>query len=181
MPNPISPEISGRPRYIGDEELALYNQVCQFYTVSVELGPNAGDIAKTAQQIRPEPFVVRRIQWATTGDTFTQCLGTSMLNPMGSIQGRSVRMSFGDSFTNFLGQRQGLVSAVFGDSQGFMDMPKGIVFQGSQSLEVSLSRLFFPGPTASLDWEEGPGITRWDFVFAGVSLLPRYINQSGSE
>lgn len=90
-----------------------------------------------------------------------------------------MRVNFGDAFTNFMGQQPGLVSAVFGDSHGFMDLPKGIVFEGSQNLEVELSRVFEPGPTTSFDFV--PGETRWDFVFAGVSLLPKYINQSGSE
>lgn len=72
MPTPLGPPIRGRARFIGDRELALYNQLCSFYTVSVNLGPAQGDIAKTARQIRPEPFAVRRISWATTGDTSQQ-------------------------------------------------------------------------------------------------------------
>lgn len=169
----------GRPRYIGEQELALYNQLCQFYTVSMVLGPNPGDVKTGARQLRPEPFVVRRISWATTGDTLLQTPIIVAGQNIPSMQGRVVRCTFGDSFTNFLGQQQGMVSAVFGDSHGFMDLPKGIVFQGSQSIKVALSRIFYPGP---LDPEFfPPQNTRWDFVFGGVSLLPKYINQSGSE
>jgi hypothetical protein len=174
---PIAP--TGRARYIGDQELEQYNQRCSFYTVSMELGPNDGDTARNARLLRPEPFVVRRIAWATSGDTAAQNVGMVLGSIPGSLQGRSVRVSFGDSFTSFMGQSQGMVSAVFGDSQGFMDLPKGIVFQGSQNLEVSLSRIFYPGPTVSVDFT--PPDTRWDFVFAGVDLLPKYLNQSGSE
>ena len=180
MPPPIGPEITGRPRYIGSHELALYNQLCNFYTVSVELGSQPGAVNKAARQIRPEPFVVRRISWATTGDAMRFCpiILTGQNSP--SVQGRTVRASFGDSFTNFMGQQPGMVSAVFGDSHGFMDMPKGIVFSGSQNLEVTLNRIVYPAPTDDEDFIP-PETTRWDFVFAGVSLLPKYINQSGSE
>jgi hypothetical protein len=177
MPAPIQP---GEPaRYISAEELAQFNQVPNWYTVTIALGPEAGATQKGARQLRPEPFVAKRIQWATTGDTFYQSGGTSLINYQ-SPQGRVVRCRFGDSFTSFLGQRAGLVSAVFGDSQGFLDLPRMILFSGKQNLEVELNRLFFPASAFDPEGFE-PGETRWDFVFAGVSLLPPYVNQSGSE
>jgi len=165
---------------MGPEELALYTQLCQFYTVTVDLSSGVGEPISGTRLLRPEPFMVHRIQWATTADTppFTPAILTGTNQP--SIQGRTVRCSFADSFTNFLGARQGMVSAVFGDSHGFLDLPKGIVFQGSQNIEVFLKRIFYPGPTESAQFVP-PAESRWDFVWAGVSLLPRGVNQSGSE
>jgi hypothetical protein len=182
MPDPI--ERGARARFIGDRELALYTQLCAFYTVTVNLNYLSGAVSKAARMTRPEPFVVRRIQWATTGDTLLGSAGGTVLHPPGSLQGRTVRLRFGDAFTQFLGQRAGLVSAVFGDSNGFMDLPKGIVFGGSQNLEVELTRLFRPS-AISEPAEEIAGLlppsNRWDFVFSGVSLLPHNVAASGSE
>jgi hypothetical protein len=121
--------------------------------------------------------MVKRITWATTADTppYTPAIFVGTVTP--SIQGRTVRCSFGDSFTNFLGQRQGMVSAVFGDSHGFMDLPRGIVFQGSQSIKVALKRIFYPGPTDSIEFTPPP-LSRWDFVWAGVTLYPKQSGES---
>jgi hypothetical protein len=178
MPPPIHQQ--ARARFIGDQELSQFNQLCSFYTVTVILGPENGATSKAARMIRPEPFVCRRITWATSGDTWFQSDGANFLNQQPSIQGRATRVRFGDAFTTFLGQRAGLVSAVFGDSNGFLDLTKGIVFGGSQNLEVELNRLFRPG-AAIEPFPEPPQPTRWDFVFAGVSLLPKNVNQPGSE
>lgn len=169
-----------RARWIGAEELALYNQVTTFYALTVNLGPADGNANAGATQIRPEPFVLRRITWATTGDTTSQSNGAAGVQPRGSVQGRVVRVRWGDAFTAFLGQRSGLVSAVFGDSNGFLDFGDGVVFGGKQNLEVGLERLFYPGPFSPAAGD-GPVETRWDFVFAGVSLLPKPVQASGSE
>ena len=73
------------------------------------------------------------------------------------------------------GDRPALVSAAFGDSQGYLDLPRrGILFQGKQSLAISLRRLIWPDP------EIEPDATRWDFTFQGFGLLPKGVNQSGS-
>lgn len=166
-----------RARFIGPHEMAEYNQLCSFYNVTLELGADAGEVRKATALLRPEPFVVTRITWATTGDTL---LGSNAANAFAgiSIMGRTVRVAFGDTFTNFMGQRNGLISAVFGDSNGFLNLPKGIVFGGSQNLEIELQRLFFPGNVPGLT---NPPASRFDFTFAGVSLLPKFLNQSGSE
>jgi hypothetical protein len=60
-----------------------------------------------------------------------------------------------------------------GDSNGFLDNVRGIIFQGSQTLSIELLRLHWPSDTLN-------AATEWDFVFSGVSLLPPGVNQSGS-
>ncbi|MGV1080704.1 MAG: hypothetical protein ACOYD1_12805 [Candidatus Nanopelagicales bacterium] len=147
-------------------------EIPAFYTVSILL-PGADDsIAGESTPIRPEPFVARRITWATSGDAPTFITVPSIV---GSAQGRCVEVTWEDEFTKFLGNQPCLVSALFGDSQGFLDFPKkGILFQGRQVLSVKLHRLLWPDPDST------PADTRWDFNFQGVSLLPANINQSGS-
>lgn len=148
---------------------AGYARVPAWYPVSLILAPTANAQSGGNVQLRPEPFVLKRITWATTGDV-TPFVSNS--GPPVSIQGRSVLVDWQDEFTQFFGQRQTLVSAVFGDSNGFLDLPQGLIFSGKQTLSVRLTRLFWPS-------EETPADTRWDFVFAGYSLL-RSEYQSGS-
>lgn len=132
-----------------------------FYTVSVTLGgaPNAS--AASSAALRPERFICRRITYATTGD----CL--PYVDPVVAMsqQGRSVEVTWQDEFTRFTGQQPSLVAAIFGDSNGFLDLPEGVLFQGRQTLQISLRRLFWPSAEEADD-------TRWDFVFAGLSILP---------
>ena len=124
----------------------------------------------------PDGQSLQVAEGATTADvlTYTELPATIIA----SIHGRAVTMRWGDSFTTFLGLNDGLVTAVLGDSNGFLDIPRGALFQGSQPLEVSLLRLFWPG--AQPQGAAPPSDTEWDFVFAGISLLPAGVNQSGS-
>lgn len=167
VPSPI-------PRPVESEDYPGFVEVPAFYTVTVVLG---GDTTKPSANagnsvnLRPEPFVCRRIVWATNGDT-PHFITTASI--VGSAQGRSVRVSWEDEFTKFLGNKPCLVSALFGDSQGFLDFPRrGVLFQGKQTLSVNLSRIMWPDSTTPAD-------TEWDFNFQGVQLLPMNINQSGS-
>lgn len=147
-------------------------EIPAFYTVSVLLGGAADATAGESTPIRPEPFICRRITWCTSGDAPVFITVPSVV---GSAQGRVVEVTWSDEFTKFLGNQPCLVSALFGDSQGFLDLPKkGILFQGRQVLQVDLHRLIWP------DAESTPATTRWDFSFQGVSLLPKGVNQSGS-
>jgi hypothetical protein len=84
-----------------------------------------------------------------------------------------VLVQWQDEFTNFMGSVPCLISALFGDSQGYLDLQRGLLFQGKQSLGVQLTRLFYPA-------SEAIDINRFDFVFHGISLLPLGVNQSGS-
>ncbi len=149
-----------------------YLEVPAFYTVTILLGGADDSVKAGAVNLRPEPFIVRRITWATTGDAPVFITVPSVV---GSAQGRVVEATWSDEFTKFLGDQPCLLSALFGDSQGFLDLPKkGLLFQGKQTLQVSLHRLIWPDP------ESTPVDTRFDFSFQGVMLLPDGINQSGS-
>ena len=84
--------------------------------------------------------------------------------------GRCAEMEWEDEFTKFLGGRRVLVSALLGDSNGFLDLPKLIRSEGKQILTVSLNQLFYPWPPPG----EGAPFPdfRWDFVFHGTDLYP---------
>lgn len=153
-----------------DPQWSGYARVPAWYPVSILLGGAANNIAGGSVPLRPEPFVLRRITYATTGDVYPAI--ASSVPPAASTQGRAVLMQWEDEFTKFFGSREMLVSAAFGDSNGFLDLPRGIIFSGKQTLSVRLSRLFWPASTQAIE-------TRWDFVFAGFSLI-RGEYQSGS-
>jgi hypothetical protein len=153
---------------------ALFNVIAAFYTVSIELAGTVGATQAGSVPIRPEPFILKRITWATSGDA-PSVIGAQ--SGIGSAQGRSVEVSWEDEFTKFLGSRSCLLSALFADSQGFIDLPRALLFQGKQSLSVQVRRLFWPAEDSGL---HPPTITRFDFSFQGISLLPPGVNQSGS-
>ncbi|HKU36944.1 MAG TPA: hypothetical protein VJR89_02320 [Polyangiales bacterium] len=148
-----------------------FARVPAWYRVEVELGGEDGAQNANSVQLRPEPFVLKRITWATTGDALADLNSGVALG--GSIQGRSVMVQWEDEFTKFFGNRPMLVSSVFGDSNGFLDLPRGMIFSGKQTLSVNLSRLFWPGA------DETQETTLWHFVFSGFGLL-RGEYQSGS-
>jgi hypothetical protein len=153
-----------------DPAFAQFNKIPAWYVVTIDLPGTAGAPVANTTPLRPEPFILERITWATTGDTPAFVTGS----PGGSAQGRSVTVLFDDEFTKFLGKNPCLVSALFGDSNGYLDLARGMLFQGKQSLGVTLQRLLWPDPDTT------PGTTRWDICFQGVSLLPMGINQSGA-
>lgn len=147
-----------------------FNTIPSFYTVTIELAGTVGATQSGSVALRPEPFMCGRITWATTGDT-PSILGDT--GAIGSPQGRAVEASWADEFTQFLGSRPCLLSALFADSQGFIDFPKPVLFQGKQSLQVTLRRLFWPSAETAVT-------TRFDFNFQGLSILPPGVNQSGT-
>jgi hypothetical protein len=133
-----------------------------WYTATVILGGAANASNAASAPLRPERFVLRRITWASVGDT---PLGGGF--GFGSIQGRAVEISWGDEFTNFLGNQPALLSALFGDSDGFLDLPgRGLLFQGRQSLNAKLRRIVWPSTGE-------PVAFRFDIVFHGFGLLPK--------
>src|SRR5688572_334216 len=151
------------------EEFAGFNKIPSSYVISITLGGEVNDTQAGSVQLRPEPFILDRITWATTGDTYPYV----DQEPGYSLQGRAVRMKWGDEFTKLFGNTSALIAAAFGDSNGFMDIIKGLLFQGGQTLTIELLRLHWPSST---DAET----TQFDFVFSGLSLLPPGVNQSGS-
>lgn len=157
------------------EDYPGWLEIPAFYTVTIVLGGDPtlpSSVAGGSVVLRPEAFVCRRITWATNGDT-PKFIQTASI--VGSAQGRSVRVRWDDEFTKFLGALPCLVSALFGDSEGFLDLPRrGVLFQGKQTLSVNLTRILWP------DADSTPANTEWDFNFQGVGLLPMHVNQSGS-
>lgn len=163
-------------------ELRNFTAVPGYYVVTLPLGPQDGASVTRNRQLRPEPFVLRRITYATTGDVPNPGIefpfaGGAIPLYQGSIHARTVEVQWGDEFTQFLGKQRGLVASVFADSNGFLDVPNFALFQGSQFLEITLERILWP--FAGVD-DENKFITEWDFVFHGFGLLPKGVNQSGS-
>jgi hypothetical protein len=158
-----SPGEENDPRWMNFEKIPA------FYTISVNLGGAANDVAPGSTQLRPEPFILKRITWAAQGDTYPY----TQAEPGYSLQGRAVTVTWADEFTKFLGNQPALISSLFGDSNGFLDVPRGALFQGKQVLSINLTRLHWPSA-------ETPQTTRFDFVFQGLGLLPKGVAQSGS-
>ena len=161
-------------------ELAAFNKIPAYYVCSGTLGPNPDDRVRLSEPLRPEPFVCKRITWATTGDIVQESEEPGDFNLFGnaSQQGRSIEvLKWGDEFTSF-NSNPGLLSALFGDSNGFLDLPNIIIFQGSQKLIVDIQRVIWPFFQNGELLEEFN--VRVDVIFEGVGLLPKDINQSGS-
>lgn len=147
-----------------------FEKIPAWYVVSVQLGGANNDTQPGSVQLRPEPFILKRITWCTTGDVFPSVT----VEPGYSVQGRAVTMKWGDEFTQLFGNQECLLSAAFGDSNGYLDIPRGALFQGKQTLQLKLTRLFWPDPDST------PAATRFDFNFQGIALLPKGVHQSGS-
>lgn len=154
-----------------DELRRLFTFVPAWYTITLDLNGNTGDFAAEGVNLRPEPFLMTRITWATNGDV--PIFNGGLTLPGYSSQGRVVQVEWSDEFTKFLGDKPALLSALFGDSNGFMDVQGLALFQGKQTLSAKLTRLGWP-------YTSDPAITRWDIVFAGFGLLPKGVHQSGS-
>lgn len=142
------------------EAASRFVEVPAVYTATVILGGEEGADGPGSVALRPEMFALRRITWASEYDAPPFFL-------IGGAAGRQVEIAWGDEFTQFLGNTPTLISALFGDSNGFLDLPgEGILFQGRQTLNVKLRRLLWAA-------EGDPVDTRWDICFQGVGLLPR--------
>lgn len=164
----------------GDDPIAelskRFTTIPAFFTVTIELAGNAGATQAGSVPLRPEPFICQRITWATNGD-LPAVIGPDSISGAGSVQGRVVEAQWADEFTKFLGASSCLLSALFADSQGFIDFPKPILLQGKQSLQVTLRRLTWPAVDQNT---YPPSTTRFDFNFQGLSVLPPGVSQSGS-
>jgi hypothetical protein len=155
-------QVPTAPAPVPIPQMPGFVEVPAFYTATVILGGATNDVASNAVALRPERFELRRITWATQADAFPFVTTPAP----SSIQGRCVEVTWGDEFTQFLGNQPALLSALFGDTNGFLDLPQGILFQGRQSLNVKLKRLQWPDADAT------PAPARFDIVFHGVGLLP---------
>lgn len=177
---------SGIPRTVLLEE---YTQVPAVFVAEANLGIVAGDVAVCeGAQLRPEQFLLKRITWASSGiglemddrecttiggqaPLVETCPGTPL--PI-ELFGRSILVKWGDEFTKFLGRNAALMSAIFGDSNGFLDLTREVLFAGKQTLTADLERVFtLPGVTS--------GQTELvQVIFHGTGLLPLGVNESGS-
>lgn len=137
-------------------------EVPAFYTVSIILGGETGAQQGGSAALRPERFECRRITYAAQADA-----PPFISFPFGNPTGNCVEISWGDEFTQFLGNQPALLAALFGSQNGFLDLPQGILFQGRQTLNVKLRRLQWPDPATE------PQDSRIDVTFHGVGLLPR--------
>jgi hypothetical protein len=168
---------------LNNPDYAQYNQIPADYVIQILLGGAAGSrVPEQTEPLRPEPWLLHTITYATTADILTaeQLIagGGAILSPPYSEQARSVELEWGDEFTRFMGNQPALVASIFADSYGFLDLSEPILFQGSQQLSITLHRLFWPFVSSQLDIPEVN--TNWDFVFHGVSLLPKGVNESGA-
>ena len=148
-----------------------WSEIPAFYTVTLFLDPEPNKTAGQATPLRPEPFVLKRITTANTGD-----VPTAVPLSLASAQGRQVEVTWQDEFTRFFGEQPCLLAAAFGDSSGYLDLPAPVLFQGRQSLQVNLRRLAWPFDPAVY----APVQIRFDFQFQGVALLPPGTQSSGS-
>ena len=171
-------------KFLDSPEMQDFTAVVAKYVIQATLGPNPGDNVRAQTQLRPEPFVLETITWATDGDlALPASFDSEIAFWSWTQQGRSIDIRWGDSFTTFLGTNPALLSALFGDSNGFLDLPSVALFQGSQNLSVDLRRLVWPLQVLSNgepQFFNNPRNIRVDIVFHGVGLLPKGINQSGS-
>lgn len=151
-----------------------YTYIPAFYTASIIIGGTVDSRNGGSVALRPERFELRRITFSTTADLLPTESGLPFLGS--SIDARAIEISWGDEFVNFLGSTPTLVASLFGDSQGFLDLPRPILFQGRQTLNVQLHRIAWPWSALPVEQVN----TRWDFTFQGVGILPKNVQISGS-
>lgn len=147
-----------------------FQKVPAYYTITIVLGGEAGDPKAGSTPLRPEAFIAERITWACNESPLDYMGGTAL---GGSPQGRAVRVTWGDEFTSFLGKQPVFLSALYGDSDGFLDLGRGILFQGKQTLNAALTRISDPTKGDAPELE-------FDINFQGIGLLPPDVAQSGS-
>lgn len=163
------------PRLRDDPQFYNYQKVPAFYTLEIILGGEVGDTQGGSVPLRPEAFICERVTWAASEQPSDYTAdGSTGITLGGSPQGRAVTVSWGDEFTRFLNQTPCLLAALFGDANGFLDIPRGILFQGRQTLNANLTRV---RPTPQND---PPQDLLFHLSFQGVGLLPTNVAQSGS-
>lgn len=155
------------------ERFRNYVKVPAQYVINIILSGDPAsprNIQTGGVQLRPEPFVLKRITWASDGDVpYSDNVTEPENTNAASIVGRVTEMEWQDEFTRFMGDRRGFISAVLGDSEGFLDLPRPALFQGKQTLSIRLRMTRWPW--VILQPEEYPDI-RYDFVLHGLGLLP---------
>jgi len=150
-----------------DPDFDNFQKVPAFYTVTIVLGGAAGAEKAGAAPIRPEAFICERVTWACNESPLDYEGETSPGSAIGgSPQGRAVRITWGDEFTNFMGKQPCMLSAIFGDGDGFLNLRRGILLQGRQTITAALTRITDPtkGKAPTLEF---------DINFQGIGLFPK--------
>lgn len=163
-------------------KFAGYTKVVAQYPVNIELYSDPTDRRASnagSAPLRPEPFVCKGITWASDGDVPRPEEGIYYedMMPSGSTVGRVVEMRWYDEFAQFMGDRWAFITAVLGDSNGFYNLARPILFQGKQSIKIALRVVRYPHPPP---YELPYPTWRFDFVFHGIGLLPPGEQISGS-
>lgn len=156
-----------------------WTEILAQYVIRITLGGEDNATNGNSVNLRPEPFVCRRITFATDGDVGPYELTFNPLDGLmwASGQARVVEAQWSDEFTKFMGDKFCLLAAIFGDSDGFLDLPAPILLQGKQSPSITLRRLRWP---FTVEEEKKPPTTIFDFMLHGVGLLPPGVQVSGS-
>lgn len=138
-------------------DFSAYTQIPAIYTINITLPQEADSRQRGSVNLRPELFLLKRITWASNNE-----------DPIAA--GRSVSVLWSDEFTSFMGRNPAILPALLGDSQGFLDLTREVLFAGKQTLSAELTRIVAFG--------EEPA--RFDLVFHGTGLLPPGMHESGS-
>jgi hypothetical protein len=170
-----------------------YTKVLAKYVINIILGWKVPAAESGSVTLRPEDFLWKGGRTVNNGEIQNPWrnnqAGELEANANGwypyigkSIQNRCVEMEFSDEFTKFMADKKAFIAAIFGDSDGFLDLPKPIILQGKQTLTIRLNRINWPFPIGPINDETWPDPfdVRFDFVFDGIMLLPPGTHESGS-
>lgn len=174
------------------ERFKGYTKVLRQYVIHVIQAPQVGSPGAGSKTLGPEKFVLKNISWSCDGEQQnpwqTNQDGSQSPNVNGwrpyidkSIQGRCIEMEWADEFTKFMAGDRALICAMFGDSDGFLYLPKPFLLEGKQTLTVNTTRIRWPFPIGPIDDETWPDAfnVRIDFVLHGIMLLPPGHHESG--
>lgn len=183
-----------------------YTKIPAYYILRVELGPNEHDNQAESITLRPEQFLLRRITWRVTPPIVSITLPAqapkrvALGPPIAPAYdaGSGIAMRWGDEFSKFLGgpgpEPSGLLGALCGEVNGFLDMTREVLLAGKQTISAFLERgvgldpyvngiitaaMIYGDPTTLLtaEFEVEPQIV--EIEFHGIGLLPRGQNYSG--
>lgn len=190
-----------------EQQFADYTKVPAVYVLRFELGPDAFAQDSDSLNLRPEQFLLRRITWRVTpviinahsaGEPDFQFVAGPPIVPAYD-PASCIEVHWEDEFSKFIGGSgpapSGMLGAIFGEVNGFLDQTREILFAGKQTLSATVSRLVDlqtvadsvrlstlvqGGNAADLD-----GVTLTplpqivEIEFHGIGLLPPGTNYSG--
>lgn len=189
-----------------EQQFADYTKVPATYVLRFELGPDAFASDSASVNLRPEQFLLRRLTWRCTPllVQFTPEGGKPIVlmaeppiaphyDPASCIEVR-----WEDEFTKFLGGSgpapAGLLGALMGEVNGFLDQTREILFAGKQTLSATVQRLIGLDtittgiPFVAVQYGGDPDMWKGELIplpqvleieFHGIGLLPPGTNYSG--